>query len=37
MLAKPPRSGARKGGLEAVAASWTIGSEEYGFGQHWTA
>jgi len=23
-LAKPPRSGAHQGGLEAVAASWTI-------------
>jgi hypothetical protein len=27
-LAKPPRSGARRGGLEAVATSWTIECQE---------
>jgi len=29
-LAKPSRSDVRKDGLDAVAASWTIGSEEDG-------
>lgn len=34
VLAKPSRSDARRGGLDAVPASWTMGAEEDGPAQY---
>jgi hypothetical protein len=33
-LAKPSQSDARRGGLDAVPASWTMGAEEDGLVSH---
>ena len=34
-LAKPPRSDAPEGGLDAVPTSWTMEAEEDGLMRHW--